>query len=127
MKPARELTDEEIGQLLRDESRQSDAPEHVIQRTLESWKARRREQPAGVLERIVALLSFDSAAVSPLALGVRGAAGEARQLLFTAEGRDIDLRIAPASGRTSAQFEVSGQVLGPDTGGTVLLEGERGQ
>lgn len=124
MKPVRDLTDEEIARLLRDESRQSDAPEHVIQRALGVYRRRAEARP-GVLDRIVALLTFDSAASSPLALGVRGTAAAARQLLFSAEGRDIDLRIAPSPGG-SAGVEVSGQVLGPDMRGTILLEGAAG-
>jgi hypothetical protein len=125
MKTARELTDEEIARLLRDESRQSDAPEHVIRRALGVYRRRAEAQP-GLLERIVAVLTFDSAASSALAMGVRGTAGAARQLLFSAEGRDIDLRIAPAPGAGS-EFELSGQVLGPDLGGTISLEGAGGQ
>ena len=123
MKTARDLTDEEIARLLRDESRQSDAPEHVIRRALGVYRRRAEAQPA-LLERIVAMLTFDSAASSPLAMGVRGTAAPARQLLFSAEGRDIDLRIAPGAG---SEFELSGQVLGPDLGGTISLEGAGGQ
>jgi len=125
MKTARDLTDEEIARLLRDESRQSDAPEHLIRRALGVYRRRAEAQP-GLLERIVAMLTFDSAATSPLAMGVRGTAAPARQLLFSAEGRDIDLRIASAPG-TGSEFELSGQVLGPDLDGTISLEGAGGQ
>jgi len=44
-----------------------------------------------------------------------------RQLVFSAEGRDIDLRIAPSGPR----FTVSGQVLGPDDHGAVALSPEQ--
>jgi hypothetical protein len=126
MKPAHELSDDELGQLLCDEARQTDAPEHVIQRALRLYRRRRPQARPGVLDRIVALLTFDSAAGSPLALGVRStAATAARQMLFSAEGRDIDLRIASAG--LERGFDVSGQVLGPDLAGVVTLEGGGGR
>ncbi len=59
MKTAHDLTDEEIARLLRDESRQSDAPEHVIQRALGVYRRRAEAQP-GLLERIVAMLSLET-------------------------------------------------------------------
>lgn len=78
------------------------------------------------LHRVAAALRFDSAAATPQGSGMRSAgatdatdAAEAdgRHLLFSAKGRDIDLRVASA-GRT---WTLSGQVLGPDERGTVHL------
>lgn len=126
MKPVFELTDEQIAELLRESKRQVDAPEHVIQRALGVYRRRAAEPRPGVLQRIVAALTFDSAAGSPLAFGVRAGAAQARQMLFSAEGRDIDLRIAPAAGASSA-FAVRGQVLGPDLSGVISLQGAGGQ
>lgn len=125
MKPVRELTDDEVARLLRDGNRQVDAPEHVIQRALRLYSRRQSAPRQGVLERLVAALTFDSGAGSPLAMGVRAGAAQARQMLFSAEGRDIDLRIAPALG-ASASFAVSGQVLGPDLSGVISLQGAGG-
>jgi len=76
------------------------------------------------LRRIVAALSFDSATLAP-AFGVRSAsaAAEARQLLFSAEGTDLDLRVSRANGD---DWRVSGQLLSADSaaGGNVELLGE---
>ncbi len=78
-----------------------------------------------MLHKVVAALRFDSASVAPAASGLRGAWGGAmatadvRHLLFSAKGRDIDLRVSPGDGGCS----LSGQVLGPDEGGRVELAG----
>lgn len=69
-----------------------------------------------VLRRVAAALRFDSQGAST-APGMRGSLVETRHLLFSAKGRDIDLRVVPAGG----SFELSGQVLGPDEGGQVAL------
>jgi hypothetical protein len=123
MAPVRDPSDDELVRLLRGEALQVDAPEHVVRRALGVFPPPRPAPRPAVLERLVAALSFDSAAGTPLALGVRGAAAEARQLVFTAEGRDIDLRLVPVGEAGDTDFEVSGQVLGPDTAGTIVLEG----
>jgi hypothetical protein len=73
-----------------------------------------------VLQRIVAALQFDSAQ-TPVAAGVRSGQPVARQMLFSAEPYDVDLRIAP---RGDA-WQVAGQVLGPCEGGRVLLQSDR--
>lgn len=78
-----------------------------------------------LLRQIRATLTADSAAAAPhLAHGLRavGAAagtGAPRHLLFSAEGRDIDLRISAADGA----WRMSGQVLGPDERGELTLVG----
>lgn len=98
-----------------------DAPESVVQRAIDLFATRARPvaaaapAPAGVLRRLVAVLGFDSAAVNPQAAGLRSTASAVRQMLFSADGRDVDLRIAPGSGG----WQVSGQVLGPDAAGFV--------
>ncbi len=100
-----------------------DAPEAVIQRAIDLFAARARPvaaaapAPQGVLRRLVAVLGFDSAALTPQAAGLRSAGGGVRQMLFSADGRDVDLRIAPGTGG----WQVSGQVLGPDAQGRVTL------
>jgi hypothetical protein len=106
-----------------------DAPEALIQRAIDLWQPRPRADAApGVLRRLVATLSFDSATLAPEAAGVRAAplAGVAkpRQLLFTADGRDVDLRLEPAA--DGRHWQVSGQVLGPDEQGGALLRGADG-
>lgn len=75
--------------------------------------------PSGVrqiLQRVAAALRFDSRGGRP-APGMRGGLDETRHLLYSAKGRDIDLRVVAADGG----FALSGQVLGPDEGGRVAL------
>lgn len=69
------------------------------------------------LQRVAAALSFDSRASPPEASGMRARGSDTRHLLFSAKGRDIDLRIAPSADA----FALSGQVLGPDDRGSVHL------
>jgi hypothetical protein len=69
------------------------------------------------VERAVAVLRFDSWAPSPLPAGVRSVPSETRHLLFSTQGRDVDLRITPSAG----EFAVAGQILGPDDAGVVEL------
>jgi hypothetical protein len=72
---------------------------------------------AAVLRRVLAELSFDSWAAPALAHGMRSGRVPTRHLLFTAEGRDLDLRVVRAAGA----FSITGQVLGPDDAGVVEL------
>lgn len=98
-----------------------EAPESVIQRAIDVFVARPRAAaapaPAGALRRLVAVLGFDSGTLAPQAAGLRSAGAAGRQLLFSADGRDVDLRILPGTGG----WQVSGQVLGPDAEGRVAL------
>lgn len=89
-------------------------------------RAARDERPGGwplgqglrqVLQRVAAALHFDSRSTTAPAVGLRGSLAETRHLLFSAKGRDIDLRVVPSG----SGFELSGQVLGPDEGGRVAL------
>lgn len=70
-----------------------------------------------VLQRVVAALRFDSRGTQAQQAGLRGNLTDTRHLLFSAKGRDIDLRVVSAG----SGFELSGQVLGPDEGGRVAL------
>ncbi len=78
-----------------------------------------------VLNRIVAVLSIDSWAAPAPALGLRSLRSPTRHLLYNAQGRDIDLRIAPAQ----EAFSLLGQILGPDESGSVqaLAQGPNAQ
>lgn len=105
-----------------------DAPETVIQQALDIFEPRARARvpqaaAASVLTRLAAVLSFDSAQAAPQALGLRSAASATRQILFSAEGRDVDLRIRPVPSGTAQRWRISGQVLGPDKTGTARLIG----
>jgi hypothetical protein len=72
---------------------------------------------------VLAVLSFDSWGQPALAAGLRSTGSATRQLVFSAEGCDIDLRISPSGER----FAVSGQVLGPDDTGAVVLTPEQAE
>jgi hypothetical protein len=92
-----------------------DAPEWRVLQAEAIWRPL-PARPASLLARIRAVLSFDSWASPAPALRSAAAPG-ARQLLFTAEGRDIDLRLASAGDG----WVLEGHVLGPGDGGTVEL------
>jgi hypothetical protein len=107
-----------------------DAPEPVIQRALALFQRQRPARVAsGLLLRIVAALTFDSGVASPLSFGMRSTDCATRQLLFSAGGHDVDLRICPADdnrGLANTEWVLAGQVLGPETGGTVLVADSSG-
>ncbi|MCU0492642.1 MAG: hypothetical protein MUD01_13700 [Chloroflexaceae bacterium] len=104
-----------LGLMRSDDS--EDAPDHVINRAL---RLVRPPTPApaapGLLQRLLASLRFDSMN-QPLAMGVRSGGATVRQLLYNADDRDIDLRIVPEG----TLWRISGQILGPDESGEVLL------
>jgi hypothetical protein len=121
----RPLTDAEIERALERSRSLEDAPEHVIQRALAVFVPRAAAGPsplAAALRRIAAVLSFDSGIAPPLAFGRRSAGSSVRQLLYSAEGRDVDLRVV--AGKAASTFDLSGQVLGPNTQGRVVLQAE---
>ena len=112
--------DDTLQRRLRDSRQLEDAPEHLIQRAIDLWQPRAAAATAGgALRRWIATLRFDSADGGNLALGLRaGGASATRQMLFSAEGRDIDLRLEPLADR---RWRISGQVLGPDAAGIAEL------
>ena len=97
-----------------------DAPSHVVARAVRAFRPTDSASPPDAWRRVIAALLFDSRQ-QPLAQGVRAGGGEAatRQLLYNAEGYDLDLRIVPAGDA----WQVSGQVLGPCAGGRAALDG----
>jgi hypothetical protein len=122
-RPLKQLADEELLARLPQAAALPDAPAEWIQRAVDAWQpplAARVAQAAEALrQQVQAWLSFDSWATAPLAAGLRSTATSVtRQLVFSAEGRDVDLRIAPGG---DTHYLVSGQVLGPDEAGTVVL------
>jgi hypothetical protein len=124
MKPISELSDEEFLALTRDAAALRDAPAAWVNNAKSLWAAREKSPNSSapsvvqdIIERIRAVLSFDSWTVSPLASGLRSMPSQTRHLLFSAQGRDVDLRINPSANR----FSLSGQVLGPDEFGALEL------
>lgn len=123
MNPKPDLDDDALAQSLHAGRQQlEDAPPALVQRAIDLWQP--QAAPAsGPLRQLLATLSFDSAATSPLALGLRsGGAASARQLLFSADGLDVDLRLAPATSTAPLRWTLSGQLLGPDAGATAELK-----
>lgn len=122
MKPNDPPTDAEFERLVQQAVALRSAPAAMIQSALALFPARTPVQQAVDAARAwaQAVLSFDSWSGAPHAAGVRGLPSDSRQLVFTAQGRDIDLRIVPSAGR----FLLSGQVLGPDDAGQVELQHE---
>jgi anti-sigma factor RsiW len=94
-------------------------PSYVIDRAVQLFRSRRAA--ASPLRHLLAALRFDSGQMQP-ALGVRAAAAASRQLLFSADVYDLDLRVVA----TGELWAVSGQVLGPGEGGHVELRGRTG-
>lgn len=120
MNPLDRVNDAELSRLAAVAARMPDAPRAWIEGAAALWtRTARADAPptAKLARRIAAIVRFDNWAVSPLALGVRSLRGTARHLLYSAEGRDIDVRITPAADR----FLLAGQVLGPDEAGHVEL------
>lgn len=113
--------DDPLQRRLRDSRQLEDAPEHLIQRAIDLWQPRAAspETAGAAVRRWFATLRLDSADGGNLPLGLRsGGASTTRQMLFSAEGRDIDLRLEPLADRT---WRISGQVLGPDAAGIAEL------
>lgn len=123
MKPIATLTDHEFSDLVRAANALPDAPPKLIQATIAKFAA---AQPnpimaaaTEVMQRIRAVLTFDSWTASPAALGLRSmpAPTQTRHMMFSAQGRDIDLRIVSSAD----SFVLAGQILGPDETGLVEL------
>ncbi|NTU82846.1 MAG: hypothetical protein HGA45_26350 [Chloroflexales bacterium] len=91
-------------------------PTSVIERVKSLFRERRPVPTTGA-RMIHALLRFDSAHRAS-AVGLRADATPARQILLSADGYDVDLRIAPADGL----WAVAGQLL-PTTDLTPTMPG----
>jgi hypothetical protein len=122
--PEHDPDDERLGRALHASRALADAPEALVLQAIALFDGLRtapRRVPRAGLPRLLAALQFDSGAASPLAFGRRSASAEQRQLLYTLEGCDVDLRIASAD-TSAGPFEVSGQLLGPDSQGVVFAQ-----
>ncbi|HEV7858949.1 MAG TPA: hypothetical protein VGO91_10065 [Pyrinomonadaceae bacterium] len=100
-----------------------DAPRDVISQAVNIFQRRETSAKQGVLRRVLAALSFDSASLTP-AYGVRSGQTATRQLLYSTGENDLDLRVTPGE----EAWIVSGQVLGQEgcAGGEVHLESAAG-
>lgn len=123
MKPIDQFSDAEFEHLVRCAVALPDAPAQLVHSAQALFEARSPlAQVADAAAALVrAVLSFDSWAPGLQAAGVRSVPSPSRHMVFSAMGRDIDLRILPLGG----QFVLAGQVLGPDESGRVELVAER--
>lgn len=123
MKPVKALTDDEfVRQVRRAVEQLPDAPEAWQRAAIGQWpqgSSWSEVVAAGqaLVGAVWATLRFDSWSSSGLALGMRSGRSATRHLLFSAEGRDVDLRIAPQHGH----YVLNGQILGPDETGRIEL------
>jgi hypothetical protein len=122
MKPISTLDDDEFSRLLKAAVDMPDAPPALVRAAASLWPSRESSTPNttnhALLNRVLAVLSFDSWAVSTASLGLRAVqSNQSRQLIFTAPGRDIDVRIVSSND----SYVLAGQILGPDESGAVEL------
>lgn len=121
MKPIDSLTDDEFTELVQRAARLPDAPPAMLQAAIGLWPGAQSTTSGGLAEAvgniIHAVLSFDSWARPAGAFAMRSVGSDTRQLLFSASGRDVDLRIA----QEADTFTLTGQILGPDETGTIEL------
>ncbi len=125
MKPLHDLSDDELGAAIRRiDAALPPVPPAWRRAALAQWPAatgrvQAATGAAAALGRwVVAVLRADGWASPPAALALRSVRPAARQLLYSAEGRDIDLRIVPGP----ESFVLTGQVLGPDEHGRIELQ-----
>lgn len=121
MKPISTLTDEELAELVQAAAVLPDAPPALVRAAVGLWQEKEpslfAQATEAMLNRIKAVLTFDSWSTTPMALGLRSAPTEGRHMLFSAQGRDIDLRIVSAAD----SYVLAGQILGPDDVGSIAL------
>ena len=97
-----------------------DAPAELIQQAKRIFRRKVVEHGPSLLQVIVASLTFDSLTNAP-AFGLRSQANAGRQLIYSTETADIDVRVSPEN----EQWQIAGQLLGADCpGGDVELEGD---
>lgn len=122
MKPIETLTDDDFSALVRAAVALPDAPPALVKRAVGLWTevapSALKQVADAAINHIRAVLSFDSWTASPASLGLRAShSTQARHLMFSAPGRDIDVRVLSSS----ESFVIAGQILGPDDHGMVEI------
>ncbi len=95
------------------------APASLIKSAKDMFRGRGANREPSRLARVLAALTFDSLTAKP-AFGLRSGATAGRQLIYSTELADIDLRVSPQSG----EWEIAGQILGSSQRGKVNLESD---
>ena len=83
------------------------APASLIKSAKAMFRNRGANREPSRLARVLAGLTFDSLTAKP-AFGLRSGATTGRQLVYSTEMADLDLRVSPQSG----EWEIAGQILG---------------
>ena len=97
-----------------------DAPAELVQYAKNIFRSKVVTHGPSLLQIIVASLTFDSLTNAP-AFGLRSQTTAGRQLIYSTETADIDVRVSPEN----EQWQIGGQVLGADcTGGDVSIESD---
>ena len=97
-----------------------DAPASLIKNAKAMFRGRGANREPSRLARVLAALTFDSLTAKP-AFGLRSGVSAGRQLIYSTEMADIDLRVSSQSG----EWEIAGQILGSSqSAGKVNLEGD---
>lgn len=97
-----------------------DAPAGLVQYAKNIFRGQVLKRGPSLIQIIVASLTFDSLTNAP-AFGLRSQATVGRQLIYSTETADIDVRVSPEND----QWQIAGQILGADCpGGDVDLESE---
>lgn len=100
-----------------------DAPRDVVAYAMNIFSGRAKSLRQSLKRRILAALSFDSNMDHAPAFGVRSGQSGSRQLIYSAEENDIDLRIT----LHEDMWLVTGQVMRDNCGGgRVEIEGPSG-
>ncbi len=131
MKPLATLSNDDIATLARRARGELlSAPAALIERAAGIWRVRAVPEATVAaapdpLRRLVAWLRFDSWAADA-ALAVRSEPGATRQLLYSVEGVDVDVRLRHIVDRETGapQVAVGGQVLGPAGPCALVLLGD---
>jgi hypothetical protein len=98
--------------LVRESEAAADAPEEWVARAMAVFP--KRAKTAGVMERLVAALTYDSRGEA-LPAGVRSGGAGARRLAYEAEGTVVELLVNPEPARRVVQIT-----------GQITRKGERG-
>ena len=81
-----------------------DAPFRVVENARNFFRSRTVSRVPSFVKRVVASLAFDSRKAAP-AFGLRSQTSAGRQLIYSTETADIEVRVSPEN-------EVAGQILG---------------
>src|SRR6185369_4867698 len=96
------------------------APVELVNYAKNLFRGQRVAPKPSLVERVLAVLAFDSLTVAP-GFGLRSGLAGGRQLIYATEMADIDLRVSPQSG----EWEIAGQILGSShSEGKVNLESD---